>query len=285
MKRPHERHTDPAAVELGSHEHYADPALYDYEYRRRRDDVRWYRDLAKRTLGTSDGPILELGAGSGRLTMPLARDGYRVVAVDHSAPMLAALELRRARLPRAARDRVVTHQGDLRDFNLRKRFPLIIAAFNVLEHLYTRIELDACLRAVRRHLAPGGLFAFDVQLPDPAWLARDPNKRWARTRFTHPTTKKRLWYSTSHDYDPVSQIVIIRLYYTPEDGGEEDVVLISQRKYYPAELEALLAFSGMHLVEHRGDFHGWPLRPGAESQVVVCRSSTERERKLRHPRR
>jgi SAM-dependent methyltransferase len=268
-----------AAIELGSLEHYADAALYDYEYRRRRDDVRWYRDLARRTLGPGDGPILELGAGSGRLTVPLARDGYRVVAVDHSASMLAALEARRDRLPRAARDRIEIRGGDLRDFKLGRRFPLVIAAFNVLEHLYTRVELDACLRAVRRHLAPDGRFAFDVQVPDAGWLARDPDKRWARTRFTHPTTGKKLWYSTSHDYDPVSQIVLIRLYYTPVSGGAEHVVLLSQRKFFPAELEALVTFSGLRIVERHGDFSGAPLGPRAESQVLICRSSTGARRR------
>lgn len=281
-RRERDRHL--AAVDLGAEEHYADAELYDYEYRRRRADVRWYADLARRVLGDG-GRILELGAGSGRVTVPLARDGHQVVALDQSRPMLAALEARRARLPPTVRDRIEVRTGDLRSFALGRRFGLVIAAFNVLEHLYTRVELDACLRAVRRHLAPGGVFAFDVQLPDPAWLARDPSRRWSRTRFTHPRTGEKVWYSTSHDYDPVSQIAMIRLYYTPDGGGDEEVVLLSQRKYFPAELEALIAFSGLRVVEQYGDFLGAPLGPDAESQVLVCRSSTSIAQKKMHPRR
>ncbi|MFZ5478233.1 MAG: methyltransferase domain-containing protein [Myxococcota bacterium] len=295
-----------AAVDLGAREHYADAALYDYEYRRRRADVLWYREVARRVLGGPGRPhpqtssagagpgaesweILELGCGSGRVTVPLARDGHRVVALDQSQAMLDALEARRARLPAAVRDRIRPVYGDLRDFDRRRRFPLVIAAFNVLEHLYTRVELEACLRAVRRHLAPGGAFAFDVQLPDPAWLARDPDRRWARTRFTHPTTGKRVWYSTSHDYDPVSQIAVIRLYYQPDGGGPERVVLLSQRKYFPAELEALIAHAGFRIVERNGDFQGGPLGPGCESQVVICErtvgSSTGTRKKKSNRRR
>jgi len=275
-------------VDAGSREHYEDAELYDHEYRRRRADVAFYRQLARRVLG-GPGDILELGSGTGRLTVPLARDGHRVTAIDASAPMLARLRARTDRASRAVRDRISIHQADLRDFTIPTpgarsparpaRFPLAIAAFNVVEHLYTRVELAAFLAAVRRHLAPGGALAFDVQLPDLAWLLRDPTRRWARTRFTHPRTREPLWYSTNHDYDPVSQIAMIRIYYDPVDAaGTARVVQLSQRKYFPAELEALLAASGFATVERWGDFSGAPLGPTAESQVVLTRVSTEKRR-------
>ena len=284
-------------VDAGSREHYADAALYDYEYRRRRADVTFYRELARRR---GAGRILELGAGSGRVTVPLARDGRQVVAVDQSAAMLARLRDRIARLPGPVAARITPVTGDLRTFSVGGRFPLAIAAFNVLEHLYTRGEMTACLRQIAAHLAPGGAFAFDVQLPDLAWLARDPSKRWAKTRFTDPTTGRAMYYSTNHDYDPVSQIAMIRLYYEPADeppgpsphrgrsarravsshgaevtgaasaGGSTRVVKLSQRKFFPAELEALVASAGFRVTERYGDFSFRPLDGSAESQVLVC---------------
>ena len=278
------RRDAPDVVDAGSREHYEDAELYDHEYRRRRADVGFYRQLARRLLGTTQGPILELGAGTGRLTLPLARDGYRVTAVDVSRPMLDRLRARVARAPAAVQGRIAVHLGDLRDFTVPggQKFPLVIAAFNVVEHLYTRVELAAFLAAVRRHLAPGGRLAFDVQMPDLAWLLRDPTRRWARTRFTHPRTGERLYYSTNHDYDPVSQIALIRIYYDPvepvrsdDDRARARVVQLSQRKYFPAELEALLAAGGYAVVERWGDFAGQPLGPAAESQVILARLSTE----------
>src|SRR5262249_17832381 len=178
---------------------------------------------------------------SGRVTLALARAGYHVVGVDGAAPMLARLRARLERVPPSLRGRVELHQADLTSFQVGERFPLVVSAFNVLEHLYTRTELAACLARVKAHLGPGGRFAFDVQLPDLRWLVRDPGKRWARTRFTHPRTGEKLWYSTNHDYDPISQIALIRLYYDPVDGGPGRVVMLSQRKYFPADLEALVA--------------------------------------------
>jgi SAM-dependent methyltransferase len=270
-------------VDAGSREHYSNAALYDYEYRRRRADVVFYRELAKKRLGDS-GRILELGAGSGRVTIPLARAGYEVVAVDSSKPMLDKLRARVAALPRSVSKRITVVEGDLRTFTaggttkgVPGAFPLVVAVFNVLEHLYTRVELDACLRRALAHLAPGGAFAFDVQMPDMGWLLRDPTKRWAKTRFTDPDTGRAMFYSTNHDYDPVGQIALIRLYYEPVDGkGPSKIVKLSQRKYFPAELEALVAHAGLRLVDRFGDFSWRPLDGAAESQVLVCEAAIPR---------
>ena len=282
--------------------------------------MTFYRELARRRGADR---ILELGAGSGRVTVPLARDGHYIVAVERSPAMLARLRDRVARLPPAVAARIAPTVGDLRTFSVGGRFPLAIAAFNTLEHLYTRGEVTACLQRIAAHLAPGGVFAFDVQLPDLAWLTRDPTKRWARTRFTDPTTGRAMLYSTNHDYDPVSQIVLIRLYYDPADeepgalagrdtaptgaGGRERtdrfhaaarqgaesphgegppgggptvrVVKLSQRKFFPAELEALVAHAGFRVIERYGDFSFRPLDGSAESQVLVCEPVAKRRRK------
>jgi len=230
------------------------------------------------------GRILELGAGSGRVTVALARAGYEVVALDTSKAMLDKLRGRVAALPKAVARRITVVQGDLRDFDVGDTFPLVIAVFNVLEHLYTRVEVDACLRRVAAHLTPakksrdgGGAFAFDVQMPDLAWLLRDSTKRWAKTRFTDPTTGRAMFYSTNHDYDPVGQIALIRLYYEPVDGkGPSRIVKLSQRKFFPAELEGLVAHAGLRMVERYGDF-GWRSLDGsAESQVLVCEHAIPR---------
>ena len=262
-------------IDAGSREHYADAVLYDHEYRRRRADVTFYRQLARDLLGSSGGRILELGCGSGRVSVPLARDGFEVVGLDGSPAMLAQLEARRARLPAAVAGRLRSVRADLRDFALGQRFPLVLAPFNVFEHLYTRADLGACLARVKQHLAPGGALAFDVQLPDMGWLARDPSKRWARTKFKHPRTGDPVEYSTNHDYDPVTQVATIRLYYEPVETaagkkpGRTTIVKLTQRKYFPVELEALLEASGFITTARFGDFHGEELAAGAVSQVLV----------------
>ena len=79
---------------------------------------------------------------------------------------------------------------------------LILCPFNAFMHLYTRADIESALSEVRRLLSPDGMFALDVFHPDPVWLARNPTRRFARTRLRHPRTGERLIYTTSHVYDP-----------------------------------------------------------------------------------
>jgi SAM-dependent methyltransferase len=162
--------------------------------------------------------VLELGCGSGRLLVPLARDGLRVVGLDRSRPMLDRCRARVAHLPEAVRARARLVEGDFRRFALRRRFPLVVCPFNAMMHLYTSGDVEAFLARVRAHLAPGGIFAFDVLVPDLKWLSRDPEKRWSRTHFKDPRNGRRYVYTTNQLYDPVTQIAWIRIFYDEEEG-------------------------------------------------------------------
>ena len=211
------------------------------------------------------------------MTVPLLRAGHSVVGLDLSQTMLARAHHRVARLGRAARARAALICADMRRFALARRFPLVFMAFNSFEHLYTRVDVSACLTRVRHHLEPSGQLVFDVQNPDLRWLSRDPTKRWARTKFTHPETGERMVYSTNHEYDAVSQIAVIRLYYEWLAGGRpERVVRLSQRKFFPAELEALLHANGFEVTARYGDFDGNPLDDDGEIQMIVCRPGPEK---------
>jgi SAM-dependent methyltransferase len=267
----------PNQVNLGAGEHYVDAELYEYEYRRRRDDVNYYAACASGELAP-ESSILELCCGSGRVTRKLLRSGFHVTGIDMSEEMLERARGGVSRLPKRFRDNAEFHRGDMKDFDLGRRFPMIVMAFNSFEHLYTRQEVESCLRCIRAHLEPDGLFVFDVQLPHLAWLIKDPKKRWARTKFRHPVTRQRLAYSTNHVYDPVTQIAVIRLYYQPIGDGPIKNTLVthlSQRKFFPAELMALLHYNGFEVIRQYGDFAGDKLDEFAESQVLLCRPATE----------
>jgi SAM-dependent methyltransferase len=140
--------------------------FYDWENAQtvaRRDVPFWRRIAAAQT-----GRVLELGCGTGRITVPVARAGARIVGIDRSSRMLARgrLRLRRARLANATLVR-----GDIRHlpFRSRSRFSLVMAPYGILQSLTREKDLRATIEAVHGVLPCGGLFVVDL-VPDlPRW--------------------------------------------------------------------------------------------------------------------
>jgi SAM-dependent methyltransferase len=136
--------------------------------------VGFYLDEARR----SGGPVVELGVGTGRIAIPLAADGMRVIGVDSSRAMLDVCA-RRAALAGVELDLRV---GDLREPPVRERVPLVICPFRSLLHMDTDDDRRRVLASVRKLLRPSGRFAFDVFTPgaddiaqtQDRWLEREP---------------------------------------------------------------------------------------------------------------
>jgi 2-polyprenyl-3-methyl-5-hydroxy-6-metoxy-1,4-benzoquinol methylase len=137
--------------------------FYDWECRQilgvQSQDVDLIVSLA-REFG---GPVLELGCGSGRITVPLASSGIEVVAVDRNPWMLSNLRRKFESTVADVGARVQVVETDICDFDLDAQFPFIIAPYNVLCYLLDPAQLRLCLRAVHRHLKPGGHFFCQVE--------------------------------------------------------------------------------------------------------------------------
>jgi SAM-dependent methyltransferase len=258
-------------LEAGSLAHYEDPAYYTATYAGRLEDVAYYVSLARRARG----PVLEYGVGNGRVAIPIARHGVDVVGVDHSAPMLADLAARLEREPLAVRGRVRSRRGDMRRLRLRRRFPLVVAAFNTALHLYTRPDVERFLARVLEHLAPGGRFVADLSIPALADLARSPTRPFHAPRFRHPTAGVVVKNRELFDYDPVRQVLFVSMQFEPlGDPARKWVTPLAHRQFFPREWEAMLHYNGFEVERVHGDFHGGPLT--AESDVMVWHARKRR---------
>lgn len=261
---------------------FEDAALYDWEYRRRRDDVRFYTMLADER----GGPILDLGCGTGRLMLPLVRAGHVVVGVDRAPAMLARAAARLRRLAPRARRRALLLRGDLRRLPVRRRFQFAVAAFHTIQHLATDRELTRFFAGVARTLLPGGWFAFDTFAPNAQFLRRasasatrrprDDARRWARTRFKHPTTGRPTEYSESYRLD--GRQLVSTFHYRAVGGRQRRAraarVELAHRLLDLAEIEKLLARTGLTLIATWGDFDGGPLDAHTEQHVYLLRCGT-----------
>ncbi len=120
-------------------------------------DLTFYLELARR----QGSPILDLGAGTGRIAIPIASEGMMVTALERSRAMLGILRARRNELPQAVRRMLRVVHGDMTSFDLGERFSLIIVPDSFV-HLMTRDEQLSLLGCVREHLAPHGIFVLDL---------------------------------------------------------------------------------------------------------------------------
>jgi len=239
--------------------------LYDHvPLYRERTDVDFY-------VAEAQSPVLELGCGTGRILVPIARvgGGHTIVGLDSSKQMLERARANLAREPSDVQRRVTLHQRDIQDFDLGAAFAVIMAPFRVFQHLTT---IDAQLRflaAVARHLMPGGRFIFDVFNPRFAVMVNADGQEREDTPDTHlpdgRTFRRAYRIARVRWLDQVSESELI--YYV---DGTRYVQAFEMRWFLNAELRHLLARAGFRVAAMYGDFARGPLVDGAPEQVVVA---------------
>lgn len=242
---------------------YDHPALYD-ALLPVGAHLPYYVDLARQHAGD----VLELACGTGQLAVPIARTGLPTVGLDLAAAMLTAARDSATR----ANVSVEFVQGDMRRFDLRRRFPFIFIARNSLLHLASTEDILATFAAVRRHLAPRGIFAFDVFTPAPGILARPPGQRFP-VMDVMTEAFGYLSVESTHDYDPVTQVDRGTWYISCPGKPDAWVVSVVVRSIFPQELPLLVSAGGFELVDRFGSLSRTPFGPGSPLQVCLCRAA------------
>jgi len=237
-------------------------------------DIEWYR----RKAAASGGPVLELGAGTGRIAIPIAQDGIRITALDLDAGMLAKLREKVAALPAATRELVSVHQGDMRTFSLGRTFSLVIVPFRAFLHNLTTEDQLASLTCAHEHLRPGGELAFNVFHPSLQYMAAHAGSQAGTWRWTGTRDASGggfIVYSDSTRYDTVRQR--LRSMIKTEEFSAEGALLRTHMMrleiayLYPADIARLLEKTGFELIRISGDFTGRPFEHDGDELVVEAR--------------
>lgn len=236
-----------------------------------RADIPFYVDCARQ----ANGKALELGCGTGRILIPTAAAGCEVVGLDASANMLARCRTKLDRQPTAVQKRARLVQGSMTDFNLEESFALVTAPFRSLQHLLRAEDQLQCLRAVHRHLGPGGRLVFDVFHPNPRYL-HDPEYLEEREEFGEVSLPdgrsfRRAWRIAAYRRaEQINEIEFI-YYLTHPDGTKERIVEpFPLRYFYRYELEHLLARAGFRVAALYGDFDRSPLQDDSAEMIFVA---------------
>ena len=242
-------------------------AFYDAASSRLRagsGDAAFYLTLAKKT----GGPVLELGCGSGRVLLPVARAGIECTGLDPSRTMLARLK----KNDPPSNLRLV--QARMQDFDLPgERFALIYSAFRAFQHLLTVEDELSCLAAVRRHLAPGGTFALDVFAPKLDRIAVLKEPELPEVQWKDGNTEVRRMTSVTRD--PAAQVFEVKFRHElrrPGKRPESRTVTTKMRYLFRYELEHLLARAGFSDIRVFGGFDRRPYDYFSGETVAVARA-------------
>jgi len=240
--------------------------FYDWENAQtvaRRDVAFW-----QRLASAQDGPVLELGCGTGRIALPVARAGARLVGIDRSAEMLARgrQRIRRARL----RHRPLLVRGDIRSLPFRARpgFNLVMAPYGILQSLTRERDLSDTLQSVARVLRRGGLFAIDL-VPDlPRWSEYEGRTSLAGTRGRGT----RLTLVESVRQDRKRRLTIFDQQYIERRGPDRRVHRFSLtfRTLSVPQMTRRLEAAGFRIRAVLGDYRGGPWDRRADVWIILA---------------
>lgn len=218
-------------------------------------------------------PVLELACGTGRVLLPLARQGYQVTGVDISSAML---ELARHKVAdEGLADRITLVEGDMREFALDGRFNLAFVTVNSFMHLLTTDDQLAALACIRQHLNPGGLLLVDLFNPDLALLLEARGQVLMDKTVTDPETGHRLvrFHTRTVDLGQQTQYVT---YIVDELDGDAQVrrtlFPFSMRYLFRYELELLLRHAGYRVEAVYGSYDLDEFSGDSERMIAVARN-------------
>lgn len=242
--------------------------FYDLDYEPFQDDVALYLGFAERT----GGPLLELGCGTGRLLLPLARAGFSITGVDMSPRML---EVAQAKVDAAGLDDQITLvQADMREVNLPQQYRLAFIAINSFMHLVTLEDQLAALRTWRKLLLPGGLLLIDVDNPDPRHLLEADGRLDLQGRWFDPDTGATVLKHMSRTLDAARQLQHVLFIYDEvfPDGQVRRTLAPFQARYlYRYEGELLLNKAGFTPEQVYGSYDLDPYGSDSERMIFVAR--------------
>ena len=233
-------------------------------------DARFYVDLAKKT----GGPVLEVGCGTGRVLLPTARAGIEIHGLDNSRPMLDVLRENAARESADVQKRIALHTGDMRGFNLDRRFSLVTIPFRPMQHMYTVADQVSALKSAAAHVTDGGILAFDVFYPKFERLPLKIGEEQLETEWSPAADSIIRRYYRKDALDKIHQSLSLTFIFRTYRDGKlifEESEAIKMSYYTYPHLRALFLMADLEPIAEYGSFAKTPLDNTAEEMIFLLR--------------
>lgn len=223
-------------------------------------DIPFWLDIASQY----GDPILDLSCGTGRVTVPLAEKGFRVTGIDIADSMLEVAKDKSSQ--------VEWIKADIQNFDLKRKFPLILLPANGIWHLFNQEAVEDCFACVRRHLAPGGKFIIDTFNPGTKAsldMLFDSRKN-IYSIYPDPQGKGTVVVTSTNEVDLTEQIYKIKFSFKLVGEAQEHLEEKTFRLYFPQELETLLKYNGFKIEKKFGNYDGSLFNSHSVLQIIVC---------------
>lgn len=227
-------------------------------------DLQFYKQWLPKN---KDAKILELCCGTGRLTIPIAKEGYAITGVDYMASML---EEAKVKATKASLD-INFVEADIRVLDLKDKYDIIFIPFNSIHHLYTNADLFKAFNAVKNHLKAGGLFLLDCFNPNIQFIVENEKEQKQIAEYTtkdgrHVVIKQKMHYEHN------TQINRIEWHYCI-NGWFNSVQNLDMRLFFPQELDTYLKYSGFKITNKFGSFDEKAFNNESEKQIFICKQT------------
>lgn len=244
---------------------------YDYDNRDNLTvDIPFYLEYTQK-VGKE---VLELGCGTGRVTIPLAEAGATITGLDLSDSMLDIFKGKLAGVSEVVKNRVSYVKGDMSIFSFDKKYDLIIAPFRAFQALTQEKNINSCLQCVRRHLSDTGVFIINVFRPykvlDESWcypeevqwetIEEEKGIKIIKKHWGNKIDIQRQIIYPSYAYEILDESEILKRI-------EEN---LSLKYYYYEQLKNYLVKNGLRVIEEYGWYDKSSIKDGREL-IFVCR--------------
>lgn len=223
-------------------------------------DLQFYKKWLPKN---KDAKILELCCGTGRLTIPIAKEGYNICGVDYTSSMLEQAKAK-ANQVGVGIDFI---EADIRTLDLQGQFDLIFIPFNSIHHLYGNEDLFKALECVKKHLKDGGLFLLDCFNPNIQYIVENEKEQAIIAEYTTGDGRNVLIKQTMH-YESATQINRIEWHYFI-NGKFHSIQNLDMRLFFPQELDSYLKQTGFNIIHKYGGLEGEMFSDESEKQIYV----------------
>lgn len=243
---------------------------YDSEHDDKTEDFEFYREVADDT----GGPILIVGAGTGRIMLNLAEMGHEVHGIEQENAMLERATQHRDAAPKDIQQRVRFIHGDALTVDLEQQYRMVAIPYNTLMHFHSQEAHLGLLRRCREWLAPGGVLAIDLPNAADAYAAQDTGAVVLERTFLDQETGHLVMQHSVSEMDRTQQLMHVTWIYDEVTGDhtvKRMVAPVINRFFFYSEMRLLLEKAGFASIEVYGDLDYSDFVDGCPRMVIVAK--------------